>query len=1184
MTETLPDTAARDAIRHSLGETLVVEAAAGTGKTTELVRRIVAVLASGAAPVEGIVAVTFTEKAAGELKLRLRAALEEARRDAAGSARANLERAVARLEEARVSTIHGFCADLLRERPVEAGVDPRFTLLDERSSERLYREAFRRLFEARLMEPSEGIRRSLRRPSRDDDGDGKIERLTKAGWALAEWRDQPSAWRRPEAFDRRAEIDARTISLLALAHLTARAARPNDHLFVATARFRTLAREIETAEAVRPRDHDLLESVLVSLSKERDPWEKKGYGAAYAPDVPRQEVLDARETFRQELASFAHRADADLAALLREELRPALDGYAELKRGAGALDFLDLLLLARDLLRDHADVRAELQERFARIFVDEFQDTDPLQAEILLLLASADPSVSAWRDVVPAPGKLFLVGDPKQAIYRFRRADVGTYREVTELLASRGARAVSLSASFRAVPALQRAVNTAFAPQMTGDAATRQAAYVPLAPVRDEEVRRPSLVALPVPDPYGRNDRLSQGAVDVSLPKAVGAFVEWLLTKSDWTVTERERPGEAVPVAARHVCVLFRRFTTSAWGGGRIDVTRAYVEALEARGIRHLLVGGKSFHEREEVEAVRAALCAVEWPDDELSVYATLHGPLFAIQDDVLFEWRERYGRLHPFRIPEARPGLAPVAEALDVLARLSRGRNRRAVSETLALLLEETHAQPGLVLQPAGEQALANVLHLAELARAHERAGGLSFRSFVERLREEAESGEAPEAPILEEGSDGVRLMTVHRAKGLEFPVVVLADITAKLTSSWVGRYVDPSRGLCAQRIGGLSPLELLEHEAEEGARDRAEGIRIAYVAATRARDVLVVPAVGDDPFPADGWTSPLHAALYPERRDAPSPAPGVPAFGGDSVRSRPESLAFDARPVRPGLHRIGGEAGHDVVWWSPAALTLEVEARPGLRRGELLLPEPDDDAAVEGLAAYEGWRAARDRALVDGERPSLRLATATERSLETGEDGGEESPDAGAAAVATGAAAVATGAAAVATGAAAVATGAVEVHELPREEGRPAGRRFGTLVHAVLATAPLDGDEASVAAVATREGRILGASATEVSAAAKAVSAALRHPLLARARAAAARGECRRETPVTLMEMDGTLVEGVVDLAFREEGAWIVVDFKTDRDLGLELPAYRRQVALYARAVASAMGEMAHGVLLRV
>ncbi len=545
-------------------------------------------------------------------------------------------------------------------------------------------------------------------------------------------------------------------------------------------------------------------------------------------------------------------ADADLAALLQQDLRGAIDRYGELKARGGALDFLDLLLGARDLVRDNAQVRGGFQARFKRIFVDEFQDTDPLQAEILLLLAADDNGETDWRRARPRPGTLFLVGDPKQSIYRFRRADVGVYREVCDRLTALGAKLLHLNTSFRSVPEIQACVNNAFAPVMTGDPLTLQAPYVPLAPYRPALPGQPAIVALPVPEPY-KWRYVSAAAIEQSLPAAVGAFVEWMLRESGWKVTERS--GEApVNVSAKHVCLLFRRFIS--WQN---DVTRPYVEALEARGIPHVLVGGKAFHEREEVEAIRAALAAIEWPDDELSVFATLRGPFFAVGDESLLEWTHRFGNatpqgfrrhaLHPFRVPAVFDGqvpdevghLRPIAEGLAILKRLHRRRNYVPVSETLHELLGATRAHVGFALRTGGEQVLANAFHVAELARQFEAGGGISFRGFVEELRVAAEHAVAAEAPILEEDSDGVRMMTVHKAKGLEFPVVILADLTCKLARAEAGRWIDPGQNICALKLGGWAPMDLILHDAEESARDRAEGERLAYVAATRARDVLV-------------------------------------------------------------------------------------------------------------------------------------------------------------------------------------------------------------------------------------------------------------------------------------------------------------------------------------------------------
>jgi ATP-dependent exoDNAse (exonuclease V) beta subunit len=1152
----LVDQSARDRIRGDLDGTFVVEAAAGTGKTTALVGRIVAVLAQRAR-VDRIVAVTFTEKAAGEMKLRLRTELEEARRSSEpGSAvRANLDHALARLEEARVGTIHGFCADLLRERSVEAGVDPRFEVLTEPEAERLYRESFDLWLQEKLSDPPEGVRRSLRRSARFGRraGNGPVERLQSAGWTLLEWRDYPARWRRP-AFDRDAAIAALVGRLHAFAALTERCAKPEkDGLYLDTEPARRAAREIRMAEEVRERDPDGLEAALVDLAQNRGfTAPRKGYGKLFGPDLPRDDVKEAHAELVAGLRDFRDRADADLAACLQEELRDTIDRYEKAKDRAGRLDFLDLLVRARDLVRGDAAVRAEFQRRFTHLFVDEFQDTDPLQAELLLLLAADDPEAVDWTRIAPSPGKLFLVADPKQSIYRFRRADVGVYHRVRDQLTTRGAELLRLTTSFRSVPEIQAAVNAAFPRWMDGDEEAQQAEYVPLTAWRRDAEAQPAVIALPVPKPYGGRGKVAQYAVEASYPDAVGAFLDWMLNESGWTVTTRESGEERQKVEERHVCLLFRRFDSLFAG----DVTRPYVEAMEARGIRHLLVGGRSFHDREEVETLRTALTAVEWPDDELSVFATLHGSLFAVGDEELLEYRHRYRRLHPFRIPDDVPErLAPLTEALRVLAKLHRQRNRRPIAETVNRLLETTRAHAGFVLRPSGEQALANVLHVAEQARAYEITGGISFRGFVERLADDAERRKSQEAPILEEGSEGVRLMTVHKAKGLEFPVVVLADPTATLAFENPGRAIDARKGTCALRIAGWSPVDLNEEREREVARDVAEGIRLCYVAATRARDVLVIPAVGDAPLldlrpeePARaGWLSPLNAAVTPprDRWGEAEPAPGTPKFGSDSVRDRPFDPGAGQVSVRPGLHRLEGS---NVVWWDPHALALGAEPAFGIRQAELMDKETPESVVADGVRAHAEWADARRELLRGAARPGLEVRTATEWAVAGRPDGPEP-----------------------------------EWIKLPRAARRPAGPRFGALVHAALAVVPLDSDDARVEQIVELQARVLGALPDEAKAAAKVVRAVLEQPLLARAREAAARGVCRRETPVAAT-IDGLVVEGVVDLAFRENGAWTVIDFKTDQEIEDRLDLYRRQVGLYAAVIARATGEPARAVLMQI
>jgi ATP-dependent exoDNAse (exonuclease V) beta subunit len=318
------------------------------------------------------------------------------------------------------------------------------------------------------------------------------------------------------------------------------------------------------------------------------------------------------------------------------------------------------------------------------------------------------------------------------------------------------------------------------------------------------------------------------------------------------------------------------------------------------------------------------------------------------------------------------------------------------------------------------------------------------------------------------------------------------------------------------------------------------------------------VVPVCGDAPI--DGWLNVLSPVVYPDARDwrSPRPAPGCPPFTGiDTVLERPPKVQHGSDDaVAPGLH-ASREGGHAVVWWDPSALELGKEHDSGLRQQKLLEADAQGTATEEGIKSHDAWRARRAELLARGATPTLHVRTAADTAAAPR----EADPDA-------------------------ASVAPLEHAEVAgRRVDRPHHKRFGTLVHAVLAEAPLDADAAAVARVAAVQARLIGAPDEEATAAAEAVCAALAHPLLARAAASDRRGECRREAGVSLALADGEIVEGVVDLAFREDGAWTVVDYKTDIDVaraGME--RYDAQVRLYARAIARATGERARAVLLRV
>lgn len=1106
-------------VGSALDRSWVVEASAGTGKTTALVHRMVESIAAGT-PVDSMVAVTFTHAAAGNMKLRVRSELEHRRAsELDAEVRARLAEAARSLDRAFIGTIHAFCAQLLRRRPVEAAVDPVFQELAQPDAFRVFGGVFRKWIEERLAKPSPALTRALARLAWREETSEPIDALRTAAWSIVEWRDFDAPWDK-RGFDRDAELTALIERAEGTLELRNRGGRGGDPLHQGLRPLADFVERVRRARDAGRFDAHLIESEILRLPRDVR-WLKLG-GGRYGEGVSREAVMASWEQLKAAIAEFGAKADADLAAHLRDELWEVVGLYQQAKRRAGQLDFMDLLLHARDLLR-HDGARKELQSVYQRIFVDEFQDTDPLQAEILLLLAAADPEERDWRKAAPAPGKLFVVGDPKQSIYRFRRADARLFRRVCRELTAAGVGTRELTSSTRSNGAIQEFVNAAFHDTIPD--------YLPLEGGVEGRDGQPAIVALPMPTPYGTRN-ISNVKIDECSPNAVAAFIEWLTTESGWQVRDRSSK-EWVPVKAEHVCILFRRFTNFG-----TDLTQEYVRCLEARGIAHLLVGSKSFHRREEVATLRTALRAVEWPDDELSIYAVLRGGLCAVLDDTLLKFRNAHGSFRARELPpEIDPEFEPIRDAFTMLRELHRKRNYRPIADTIHELLETTRAHAGFAFRKGGERVLANVYRLTDLARSFEVSGAAtSFRAFVDYLEQEYESGEAGEAPVLEQQGGGVQLMTVHKAKGLEFPVVILADVTAKLTGpQGADRCSDAEKRLCAQRLLWCAPWELVDAAEEEAKADEEEALRVAYVAATRARDLLVVAAVGEDEREGS-WLSPLYDALYPpkERRRMSGVAPGCPEFGETTVLNRPPDQ-WEEVSVKPGLH--APKAGrHSVVWFDPAVLALKIERTDGVENEQVFKGTPEQ--AVEGLRRYEEWKTGRARRIEAARAPLFRVAQAESAGRSDEAEWIE-----------------------------------VQTVTLAVQAGRPTGKKFGRVVHDILQRADSAGEVDALAAI---WGRRHFATQEECTAAAEAARTALGHAALA----IPAGARRYRELPVMVRLEDGTLVEGRIDLAWQDANGWTVVDYKTDRREKRGVA----QLQLYGLALQRATGLAVRGIVLEI
>jgi ATP-dependent helicase/nuclease subunit A len=810
-----------------------VEASAGSGKTTHLINTVMSILRSGDAELRDIVAITFTEKAAGELKFRLRFQLEKGRGEPA------LERAILQLEEARFSTIHGFCQELLQESPVEAQVDPVFTVLGETESRALFREVYGDWFQHALQAPGPGLRRLLRRRFQAYDHNrrraGVRNQVEAFAWNLCQHRDQSHEWRPPSG-----DWAASMPLLWSRLASTPLDGKGNNEVRKAAAAV------LQLSEGSAEEDQDGREGLLRRSFEELRKVTTPG---------PRATELHLHLwECREALQTWVRDADADLLSHLVRELRPVLQRYGERKQSLGRLDFLDLMLRAEALVARHGPGRREVRY----LFVDEYQDTDPLQSRLVGHFQAAGSQV-------------YVVGDPKQAIYRFRRADLACYQ------AQRPEQPLTLDNNYRTVRPLVDYFNVCFGAAFAADEFSLQCAYAPMHGQREAIPHQPNLVVLPLSEASDNPDgRLKADEIKNRLVPQVCQLIRFLLSPgSGFRVEER---GQLRPVKSQDICLLFKALSNNA---------PDFLRGLEAHGIPHINLSGGGFHARDEVVALRCALEAVEWPQDNLSVFAALRGPCFGLVDDDLYAYHRAHRHLNPLL---AREEQGPVGEALRILAELHAQRNLRSVQQTFEDLCLRTQVAVTLHHWPQGTQSVQSLHRLSQLAAAFEDGGAVSFRAFVEHLVQLGQEGGDRESFSPEDGEQGVRLLTAHGAKGLEFPVVILADPG---TPCIHGVHSASEGSLYACKLHDIAPLEFWAMEERETAIQRAESIRLAYVAATRARDLLVVPQLTDQ-HASESWLAPLFAGL----RD-----PGV-----EFTPYRGQAAASGKKPVNWAAYKEGG------------------------------------------------------------------------------------------------------------------------------------------------------------------------------------------------------------------------------------------------------------------------------------
>ncbi len=822
------DVTVRQRIVESLDETLFVEAGAGTGKTTQLVGRIVALIVSGRARIENIAAITFTEAAASELSDRVSESLEKVATGAfaldpvaarAGTSHMSSEiagvhqdRAAAALEAldgATITTLHGFARRILSEHSFEAGLPPVFEVFDELRSEVEFERRWERFLD-RLLD-SERFQHSL---------------VRAALWGVSVDHLRTIARHFDQALDLLSDVEirspgSRSVSALGvLASLDEAAALADSCTDAEDLLFRHVVSLAGYRDRLRSASGDI--EVLMCLASAPKLTHGRGRKENWSGRVT--EVREALGRAEEERTSLLRTIGGDAMAELMGEIRRfTLDSAAE-RRSEGRLGFHDLLVQARELVRRSAEVRSVLHEQYRYLLIDEFQDTDPIQAELAMRIAAgtSEPVDGHWWDLEPEPGRLFFVGDPKQSIYRFRRADVALYLRARDRFR---AGSQNLVRNHRSVPGLLAWLNAVFG-QLIGDGdAEGQPAYVGLGEHRTAPggaMARPPVVLLGGPVGGSADEVRREEAASVA-STIVRAKLE------GWPVGDDGRPA-----CFGDICVLLPSRTALP----------ALEEELGRAGIPYRLEASTLVYSSADITEILLVLRAVDDPGDERVVVGALRTSILGCGDDDLVRFRAAGGGWDYRMTPPAVLGPDdPVAVAMGELGALHRAAYWREPSQLIETILDRRRLLAAALDGARFRERWRRLRFVADQARWYAEAVGGTLRDYLVWASRQSEDGvRVDEAILPESDDDAVRVMTIHKSKGMEFPIVVLAGLNALPYVSrgprvlWGpdGPEVRVKEGVAT---AGFEVLALREKEL-----DRFEKVRLLYVAATRARDHLVL------------------------------------------------------------------------------------------------------------------------------------------------------------------------------------------------------------------------------------------------------------------------------------------------------------------------------------------------------
>ncbi len=925
------DNAARQKIARELDKTLFVEASAGTGKTTSLVERVVSLVALEGAAIGRIAAITFTEAAAAELRDRTRLELEKA---AADPDRSPAERERCRqgardIGHASFQTLHSFASALLHERPLEAGLPPGFETTDAVASELRFEAAWESWLGDHLegntdMAPhmtmafALGVREThLRDIAKAFHENYSDLQDVQFGEDLTEGESGTEPHRRAVAI---------LVNELRGLQDFCVSPDPSDKLYAYI--------DGKYAETLRLADAGLEPLEVYRRIVEIIQFKPGNVGSKNKWSISLKEV---RERL-QEIGAAVRRAA--LIPILRELQRFVLEYARKRREKEGRAEFQDLLVWTHELLRDNIEVRDHFRRRFSHLLIDESQDTDPIQAEIAMFLAEEvkpgtkpEDRPREWSRITPETGKLFVVGDPKQSIYRFRRADVNQMYDLRERM---GGETVELTQNFRSQEPVTAWVNFLFQKWM-GEGDEDGQGHIQSAYPRDGMEARWKAAGTRV---WALADEVQDAPISQirEIESRNIADLIHQIVHSQWKVLDKGADNNSEenyrPTTYADICLLMPRRT----GLRQLEL------ALESANVPFRLESASLVFETQEIHDLMNCLKSIDNPSDHVATVAALRSPAFGCSDVDLFRHHENNGSFD-YRSKGKGRGYDPVNEALFVLKNYHRNRFNDSPGALIDRFIRERLFMEAAVPQLRTREQWRRYRFMVEQARLFGEAaesGRNSLRHFLDWLQSQIdENARVTEIPVPEKDEEAVQVMTIHGSKGLEFPVVILTGINSDpRTTVDVAlfnrktRQVEVGVGSKDNRIATLGYEESLKRENQ---MQEAERVRLMYVACTRARDHLVLS---------------LHR---PASRSNNSAAKGI----SEHLKERPEL-------------------------WEP--VLVEKDSAPPAEESQAA------PASLEhSLEARNQWAEQRKAMLKEMKRPSFAAATGLDKKDSAGNSGSE-------------------------------------------------------------------------------------------------------------------------------------------------------------------------------------------------